>query len=97
MRSSTFHRPHAALHKRPHRPAAGRPAAAPAARRAAAPGPELAAPALPPAVETRRSARLVGNPQRSHVISFPGITDTEGDEDEEDGLEYDFHWHADEF
>jgi hypothetical protein len=37
-------------------------------------------------------------PQRSHVISFPQITDTEGDEDEdEDGLEYDFRWHTDGF
>jgi len=70
-------------------------AAVPATRRAAAPVPE---PAVPPAVGTRRSARLVGKPQRSHVISFPQITDTEGDEDEdEDGLEYDFRWHADEF
>ena len=51
-----------------------------------------------PAVGTWRSARLVAKPQRSHVISFPQITDTEGDEDnDEDGLEYDFHWHADEF
>jgi hypothetical protein len=70
-------------------------AAAPTVRRAAAPGREPAAPAVPPAVGTRRSARLVGKPQRSHVISFPQITDIEGDEDEdEDGLEYDFRWHA---
>ena len=34
----------------------------------------------------------------SHVISFPQITDTEGDEDEdEDGLDYDFRWHRDGF
>ena len=52
----------------------------------------------PPAVGTRRSVRLVGKPQRSHVISFPQITYTEGDEDNnKDGLEYDFRWHADEF
>jgi len=52
----------------------------------------------PPAVGTRRSARLVGKPQRSHVISLPQITDTEGDEDnDKDGLKYDFRWHADEF
>ena len=69
-------------------------AAVPAVHHATAPGPQ---PAVPPAVGTRRSARLVGKPQRSHVISFPQITDTEGDEDEdEDGLEYDFRWHADE-
>ena len=73
-------------------------AAAPAARCAVVPSPEPAAPAVPPAVGTRRSARLVGKPQRSHVISFPQITDTEGDEDEdENGLEYDFRWRADEF
>ena len=52
----------------------------------------------PPAVGTQQSARLVGKPQCCHVISFPQITDMEGDEDnDEDGLEYDFHWHADEF
>ena len=51
-----------------------------------------------PAVGKRRSARLAGKPQHSHVISFPQITDTEGDEDEdEDGLEYDFRWHRDGF
>jgi len=49
-----------------------------------------------PAVGTRRSARLTRKPQRSHVISFPQATDTEGDEDE-DGVEYDFRRHADEF
>jgi hypothetical protein len=56
-----------------------------------------AAPAAPPAVGTRRSARLIGKPQRSHVISFPQITDTEGDEEDDDGVEYNFRWHADEF
>ena len=42
-----------------------------------------------------RSARLVRKPQHSHVISFPQITDTaEGDEEnDEDGLEYDFVGH----
>jgi hypothetical protein len=31
----------------------------------------------------------------NHVISFPQITDIQGDEDEdEDGLEYDFRWQA---
>jgi len=52
-----------------------------------------------PVVGMRRSARLAGKPQHSHVISFPQITtDTEGDEDEdEDGLEYDFRWHRDGF
>jgi len=32
-----------------------------------------------PVVGIRRSARLAGKPQHSHVISFPQITDTEGD------------------
>jgi len=51
-----------------------------------------------PVVGIWRSARLAGKPQYSHVISFPQITDTEGDEDEdEDGLEYDFRWHRDGF
>ena len=68
------------------------------ARCAVVPSPEPAAPAILPAVGTRRSARLVGKPQRSHVISFPQITYTEGDEDEdEDGLEYDFRRRAEEF
>jgi len=41
-----------------------------------------------PVVGMQRSARLAGKPQHSHVISFPQITDTEGDEDEDqDGLE----------
>jgi len=70
---------------------------------AAAPvAPHTAEPAAPrdaaPAVGTRRSARLAGKPQHSHVISFPQITNTEGDEDEdEDGLEYNFRWHRDGF
>jgi len=51
-----------------------------------------------PVVGIRRSAMLAGRPQYSHVISFPQITNTEGDEDEdEDGLEYDFLWHRDGF
>jgi len=51
-----------------------------------------------PVVGMRRSVRLAGKPQHSHVISFPQITDTEGDEDEDDdGLEYDFRWHRDGF
>jgi len=49
-----------------------------------------------PVVGIQRSARLAGKPQYSRVISFPQITDTEGDQGEdEDGLEYDFRWHRD--
>ena len=68
--------------------------------------PQTAVPVVPPTAESaacravgiRQSARLAGKPQHSHVISFPQITDTEGDEDEDkDGLDYDFRWHRDGF
>ena len=32
-------------------------------------------------------------PERNYVVSFPAITDAEDDED--GGIEYDFHWHKD--
>ena len=64
--------------------------------------PILRAEVAPPAAGARRSASQVGKSQRSHVISFPQITDTGGDEDEvedevEGGLGNGFRWHADEF
>ena len=40
---------------------------------------------------TRRSARLTAKPTQTYVLQFPHITDAEGS-DEDDGVEYEFHW-----